>query len=124
ATIIDHNPEESDYFEGDILLDPGMETRGIGRVEAAARWPGGIVPYEISSVFDANDQTKILAGMRRLENTVAINGRLCVRFRPKTSIDTDFISIRTGSGCSSAVGRRTGSQTLTLEKGTYCIDRQ
>jgi len=41
--------------------------------------------------------------MRRMENSIAVNNVLCVHFRPKTSSDRYYITIRNGTGCSSYV---------------------
>lgn len=38
-------------FEGDILLTSDTILRGIGTNSPSARWPNGIVPYEISSEY-------------------------------------------------------------------------
>jgi hypothetical protein len=38
-------------YEGDILLTPETIYRGIGRKDPFARWPDGIVPYQISSAY-------------------------------------------------------------------------
>lgn len=38
-------------FEGDILLAPDTFYRGIGKLDPSARWPNGIVPFEISSAY-------------------------------------------------------------------------
>jgi hypothetical protein len=35
-------------YEGDILLTPETIYRGIGKKDPLARWPDGIVPYQIS----------------------------------------------------------------------------
>ena len=88
------------------------------------RWPDGIVPYEISpgycmyhslqgqssicSIFSflaAADQTTIVNAMRQLENSVAINNVRCVQFRPREVDDVYYITIISGSGCSSYVSR-------------------
>jgi len=38
-------------YQGDILLTPDAFYRGIGKLDASARWPNGIVPYEISTLY-------------------------------------------------------------------------
>jgi len=98
--------------------------RGVGEKNKAARWTNGIVPYTIKpgdfskdrSVFnffsrtffssaDAGEQVVIVQAMRRLEQTVAINNKLCVQFRPKISTDKHFITIKNGAGCTSSVNK-------------------
>lgn len=44
------NPEElGSYLEGDILMPLGQARNGLSAT--SARWPGGIVPYEIRGSF-------------------------------------------------------------------------
>ncbi|CAF3988560.1 unnamed protein product [Rotaria sordida] len=131
-TVADTNipdPEEiGGDFEGDIFLTPTTIFRGIGKREPSARWPNGIVPYEISSDYDGYDRAKIISAMRRLERIVSldpISASYCIRFQPKTADDKYFISIRNGSGCSSYVGRvNEGGQRVTLQMKSYCVDRE
>jgi len=110
------NPEQQpDLFEGDIVLPTG--TRGVGEKPAAARWTNGIVPYTIAATYTPAQQSIIVAAMRKLEKSVAINNKLCVQFRPKTATDKYFISIVNGAGCSSSVGQNwRGQLQLTLQQ--------
>jgi hypothetical protein len=48
-----------------------------------------------------------------MENAIAVNNVLCVHFRPRTSSDQYYITIRNGNGCSSYVGQNTG---VTMER--------
>ncbi|CAF2781602.1 unnamed protein product [Rotaria sp. Silwood2] len=123
------DPEEiGGDFEGDILLTPVTIFRGIGKRDLSARWPNGIVPYEISLDYDAYDRAKIISAIRRLERVVSLDpnsASYCIRFRPKTDDDKYFISIKNGSGCSSYVGRVfEGGQKVTLQMKSYCVDRE
>jgi hypothetical protein len=106
--------------------------RGVGEKSTAARWTNGIVPYVfkagnfgmhrlsfclllLSYVFlfsckeyrffriDAGKIAIIFGAMRRLEQSVAINNKLCVQFRPATGADKQFITIKDGAGCTSSV---------------------
>lgn len=55
--IAAYNPEESEanpeelgnYLEGDMLMPASMARNGLAA--ASAKWPGGIVPYEIRGSF-------------------------------------------------------------------------
>ena len=86
------------------------------------RWADGIVPYEFSFNYcmyiliysssihrylfffiAAADQATIINAMRQLENSVAINNVRCIQFRPRDVSDIYYISIVSGSGCSSYV---------------------
>ncbi|CAF3386612.1 unnamed protein product [Rotaria socialis] len=108
-------------FECDIFLTPTTVVRGIGKKDPSACWPNGIVPYEVSSDYDAYDRAKIISAMRSLERVVSLNpttASYCIRFRPKTIDDKYFISIK-------HVGRIfEGGQQLTLQIKSYCVDRE
>ncbi|CAF3933703.1 unnamed protein product [Rotaria magnacalcarata] len=120
-------------FEGDIFLTSTTVVRGIGKKDPSACWSN-----------DAYDRAKIISAMRRLERVVSLNpttASYCIRFRPKTSDDKHLTSIKNGSDCSSyacyifttdktfilsfKVGRIfEGSQHLTLQMKSYCVDRE
>jgi hypothetical protein len=59
----------------------------------------------VSIIFhvDAGKTATIVRAMRRLEQSVAINNKLCVQFRPATSADKQFTTIKDGAGCTSSV---------------------
>ncbi|CAF0878918.1 unnamed protein product [Rotaria sordida] len=117
GSVFQHSPEEAGAFEGDIILPP--QTRGVGEKPAAARWTNGIVPYVFKAGdFDAGKIAIIVGAMRRLEQSVAINNKLCVQFRPATAADKQFITIKDGAGCTSSVGMNwRGVKELTLGQG-------
>ncbi|CAF1376643.1 unnamed protein product, partial [Adineta steineri] len=117
--IFRYDPKEAGAFEGDIILPPS--TRGVGEAAQEARWTNGIVPYVIKSGdFNAEQEAVILKSMRRLEQIVAINNKLCIQFRPKISTDQHFTTIKTGIGCTSTVGQNWYS-TKELTLGNGCI---
>lgn len=44
------NPEElGNYLEGDMLMTKGLGRNGL--TASSAKWPGGVVPYEIRGSF-------------------------------------------------------------------------
>jgi hypothetical protein len=102
-------------FEGDIVLGTVEELqRGVG-TEAVFisgtrfRWPDGVVPYEIDPG---------LPNQQRVTDAIAHwEANTSVRFVQRTASHTDFVRFVDGGGCSSAVGRRGGQQTITLGSG-------
>ncbi|UJR24090.1 hypothetical protein I4U23_027057 [Adineta vaga] len=106
---------------GDIKTVPYSPLlRGVPMAGSHVKWPGGIVPYEISTAYSAAQQNTILEAMRTLENsTIMANGSACLTFRPATPADYPYyLQIENGVGCSSYVGRYTGytlNRTVTLE---------
>ncbi|XP_046980518.1 hatching enzyme 1.2-like [Schistocerca americana] len=102
-----HNPEEvGEYFQGDIIQP--MSRNGIRA--KGARWPHGVVHYQISPGFSDEAMANIKGAMR------AYHKLTCVRFRPYTGRETDYIYITHGNtGCWSSVGRLGGAQEVNLQ---------
>jgi hypothetical protein len=120
-TVVD----ELCIFEGDIVLGTVDEVAAkteaardvmSGRLAAAVivsgaarRWPNCQVPFTIDSG---------LANQQRVTDAIAhweANTRF--RFIAKTAAHTDWVTFRTGSGCSSSVGRQGGQQFVNLASG-------
>jgi uncharacterized protein (TIGR03437 family) len=104
-------------YQDDIVLGPATKPNGqrntsffIGNL-----WPGGLIPYEIDPTFPATT----LAQLQQAINTWNAYGTP-IRLQPRAG-ETDYArfvrSPLTTGVCSSAVGRRGGSQTVTLEDG-------
>jgi hypothetical protein len=112
-------------FEGDIVLGTveeveqqtqqlrdvlsGELTSAVVISGAQFRWPNCTVPFTI----DAN-----LQNQQRVTDAIAHwESRTRFRFVQRTN-QADFVTFRSGSGCSAAVGRRGGQQFVNL--GTGC----
>jgi len=119
-----NKPEEHyNLFEGDILFPPST-SRGVVKRGNSVAWPNGIVPYEIAPGYEPAQRQFIISAMQRMENAIAVNNVLCVHFRPKTSSDQYYITIRNGNGCSSYVGQNpgmVGERTVSLQY-PGCVD--
>ncbi|CAF0846467.1 unnamed protein product [Rotaria sordida] len=111
------NPNQ---VEGDMKFPAviGLNGRaGILRGSGIA-WPNGIVPYIFAPGYTYDQELSIIAGMRMLERTVAINNYRCVQFRPRNVSDPYYIIFENGLGCSSYVGQNPGrniNRTVTLQ---------
>lgn len=104
-------------YQEDILLGPATKPNGqrntsfyIGNL-----WPGGVIPYEIDPSFPA----ATLAQLQQAITTWNAYGTP-IHLQPRAG-ETDYArfvrsTLNTGV-CSSAVGRRGGAQTVTLEDG-------
>ncbi|XP_008216665.1 zinc metalloproteinase nas-13-like isoform X2 [Nasonia vitripennis] len=103
------NPEElGEYAEGDILYPASMGRNGV-KAETA-RWPGGVVPYMISPFFNEQQQRLIREAMADYHKNT------CIKFKPYTGEETDYIRITAGNtGCWSSVGRIGGPQDVNLQ---------
>ncbi|MCH6484699.1 M12 family metallopeptidase [Pseudoxanthomonas sp. LH2527] len=111
-------------FEGDIVLGTVEEVERMSdmlREESASgvvhavmisgaqfQWPNCRVPFTIDAA---------LPNQQRVTDAIAhweANTRF--RFVPRTT-EADFVTFRTGSGCSAQVGRRGGQQFVNLAAG-------
>ncbi|XP_071053261.1 hatching enzyme 1.2-like [Onthophagus taurus] len=103
------NPEEQGgYFEGDIMMDPLQSREGL---EGVKLWEGGVIPYVISPAFSFTGLTIIHWAIRKFHQ------KTCIRFRPKTDEDVDYIFITNNkTGCWSHIGRMIGEQELNLQE--------
>lgn len=102
----DYGQENPNLFQGDILSDfPSAKTA----VRVFNLWPLGIVPYSMQlSLYPMREQ--ISAAMREIEQ------KTCIKFRPRL-LSRDYVSMGSGSGCYSVIGRSGGSQILSLGRG-------
>lgn len=108
------NPEESGtYLEGDILFPINQSTTSNGRngiVGQSYRWTSGAVPFEIAGSYDAQSMSLIEKAMNSYHQNT------CIKFKPRTSNERDYISIQnSASGCWSSVGRIGGRQVVNLQ---------
>ncbi|XP_074644797.1 high choriolytic enzyme 1-like [Tubulanus polymorphus] len=100
------NPEEfSGGFEGDIILNGNFRNA----LRGAKLWPGGNVIYDVSKM-NFLLRWKIRRALSYLEKAI---GTDCIRFVPRTN-EQNYISVYSGSGCSSFVGMVGGAQRLSL----------
>lgn len=116
-------------FEGDILLGTVEQVERDSQLLAAEmrgdiasavvisgdqfRWPECRVPYTI----DANlaDQARVTDAINHWETNT--NYSFVLRTAANASTYPDFVTFRTGSGCSAHVGRRGGEQFVNLAPG-------
>ncbi|XP_063709123.1 zinc metalloproteinase nas-4-like [Culicoides brevitarsis] len=105
------NPEEmGKYLEGDLLIPQGAPRNGI--VGQSYRWPGGVIPYEISRSFSAGARNLIVS-----QCFEAYHRNTCIRFRPRTASDENYLFVdNQHSGCWSSVGMMRGRQVLNLQE--------
>jgi len=112
------NPEGGKYAQGDELLpqQDGVNARAA-IVEQDYRWPGGKVPYVISSSFGGRERGMISKAITQLEvNT-------CIRVVPKSDNDQHWIHFYKGDGCMSYVGRQTHKPEQKVSLGGTCLSK-
>lgn len=102
----DHGMENANLFQGDILSDfPSSKTA----VRVFNLWPLGIVPYSMQlTLYPMREQ--IATAMKEIEQ------KTCIKFRPRL-LSRDYVSMGSGSGCYSVIGRSGGPQILSLGRG-------
>ncbi|MDY8137881.1 M12 family metallopeptidase [Aquimarina sp. 2201CG5-10] len=95
-------------LDGDMIVTPDNQegTRSTGRT--SRRWPNNTVYYSVQSS---------LPNKRRVTDAIAHwEANTDLTFIERTN-QSDYIYFRTGSGCSSAVGRSGGRQNINLANG-------
>ncbi|XP_045126097.1 zinc metalloproteinase nas-6-like isoform X2 [Portunus trituberculatus] len=105
-------------FEGDIILENEAELTdllGGGRKgrnmvkDHSKKWPGGVVPYVVSSLYESSERKIIKRAMNSLQESS------CISFVPRSN-HQNYIHIIKSAGCSSSVGMKGGVQAVTLDK--------
>ncbi|GMR62974.1 hypothetical protein PMAYCL1PPCAC_33169, partial [Pristionchus mayeri] len=119
-----------DLFEGDIanenvngtsvelFLNGGRTGEGFQSNAIRDRrqlWPGGKIPYALSSQYSSYSRSLIAASMQEYA------ANTCVQWVPKTDQDRDYVYIMPDRGCYSMVGKMGGRQMLSL--GSGCIQK-
>ena len=120
------NVYAGDFHEGDIAGvslatvssydDDDEEDTKNAIIHTFQRWPDGEIPYVISASFNRRQRGVIYEAMREFDL------ESCVRWRPRTYGDRDYVHILKDNGCYSRVGRvGYGGQVLSLGRG--CVHK-
>ncbi|MCL4139353.1 UNVERIFIED_CONTAM: hypothetical protein GTU68_042111 [Idotea baltica] len=108
-------------FQGDIIVPNPSVLLALNSASSSphpnnaiiddqSKWPNAVIPYAISSEYETNERAVIAKAMG------AFHAHTCIRFTPHNN-EEDYIFIKKGNGCSSAVGRVQGRQTVSLGNG-------
>jgi len=98
----------------DLELARPPNQKGAVRTVGAARWPGGVIPYEVAPGLSGTITDALEVAMLHWGSKTPI------RFRLKTSSDVDYVRFQPGTdplACTSAVGRQGGMQPIELVTG-------
>ncbi|MEL7005128.1 MAG: M12 family metallopeptidase, partial [Bacteroidota bacterium] len=99
-------PESQLVFVEPPQVAAGLQTESVGRT--AGRWPNNTVYYTVNSS---------LPNKSRVTDAIAEwEAKTNLRFVQRTN-QSDYIEFRSGSGCSSSVGRVGGRQFINLASG-------
>ncbi|XP_069544753.1 hatching enzyme 1.2-like [Brachyistius frenatus] len=101
--------------EGDIAIDTEAERNAdpcTSRGCTWGKWTDGkvYIPYYITNHFNSREKAIITRGLE------SFSSFSCIRFRPSSSSDRDWLSIESQNGCYSYVGRRGGKQVVSLAR--------
>jgi len=103
--------EEMDRLAAEIEANPegvNNQARGVVITGEKFRWPEGIVPFTIDPA---------LTNVTRVNNAIAHwHQNTGIRLVARTN-ESNFVTFRSGSGCSSSVGMKGGQQFITLANG-------
>jgi hypothetical protein len=93
--------------DGDVKKGSNKDRNAVGN---EMRWINGVVPY----AYDASVTSKDVKAA--IDAAIADYHKFtCIKFRPKTASDPDWVVFTDGAGCSSNVGRiQQGGQKVTL----------
>ncbi|KAI3376781.1 hypothetical protein L3Q82_000376 [Scortum barcoo] len=102
-------------IEGDIAIDNEAERNADPCTSQGCKWgkwtDGKVyIPYFITNHFSSREKAIITRGLE------SFSSFSCIRFRPSTSSDRDWLSIESQNGCYSFVGRRGGKQVVSLAR--------
>lgn len=110
----DENPDEAggDYtiFEGDIMVPIVRSADGSparASFSSGNPWDNGVVPYTLDEDFTDAYTDTIRSAMAEIEDVAQIE------FVERTD-ERDFVAVRSGTGCSSFIGRVGGVQSIIL----------
>ncbi|XP_062390746.1 hatching enzyme 1.2-like [Sardina pilchardus] len=109
--ILEANQKISGFLmEGDVAIPRDRNAMKCGN----CMWrksPSGLVevPYSVSKDFTTQNKAVIQKAMQTFHE------KTCIRFVPYVK-QTSFIRIQSHDGCYSSLGRRSGGQTISLNK--------
>jgi len=117
------DPEYGDLFEGDIILEAGVDATEVGPSNIISqeryRWPNNILYYDIRDTsYTSTQVAQIEDGIRDLMESTKVNGKTCVQIVQRTT-QSNYVYVEKGSGCSSYIGMIGGSQRLSLADGCF-----
>ncbi|MEO5650030.1 MAG: M12 family metallopeptidase, partial [Ginsengibacter sp.] len=110
-------------FEGDIILGTAKEMekitaevtglkdkplKGVVITGEKYRWPDGVIPFTIASGFP---------NVARVNDAIAHwHSQTGIRLVPRSN-ESNYLTFKVGSGCSSSVGMKGGQQFINLAAG-------
>jgi len=110
--LISNNGSSELLLEGDLLLPTTRNAMKCFRNSCLwKKSSNGLVtiPYTVSRAYPSAEKSRIVSAMRSFHRST------CIRFVPRRN-QYDHISIQSGSGCYSSLGRTGGRQVLSLKR--------
>ena len=113
ASLEGEKAEEEEAFEH--FRSPGLSNERY-------RWPNNIVYYQLENSFTSKEKAIIDDVLDSFEEKLDS----CIRFKKRYSWwpwPSDRVNVRQNDGCSSRVGYRGGTQTMSLSPKNGCLNR-
>ncbi|KJH43830.1 astacin [Dictyocaulus viviparus] len=86
----------------------GRRSGGVGVASSIDKWPGGRVPYMLSSAYNEHQRAVIASAVAGYQT------KTCIRFVPRTPFDRDYVVISKMDGCYADFARVGGRQQVSL----------
>ena len=91
-----------------VVLKPALNCSCVFPTQ---KWPGGLIPYTISGVFNTFERGMIYRSIKEFSD------KSCITWIPRDPTKhSDFVHMTKDRGCYSKVGRMRGAQVLSLGK--------
>ncbi|XP_066919281.1 hatching enzyme 1.2-like [Clytia hemisphaerica] len=112
-----------ELFEGDIIKTPRLEDEvaemkdgsqgGLRANDAINRgqWTDGEIPYTFHSYFSSAGRSVVRKAIEVFKK------HTCIKFRPRSGSDHNYVTFMHGGGCSSMIGMQGGRQQISLANG-------
>ncbi|KAL3099442.1 hypothetical protein niasHS_002897 [Heterodera schachtii] len=94
--------------DGKVAM-PGLQHNAVR--QPYLKWPSAIIPYTVSQQYLLYGRDQIVQAIDEYST------KTCIKFRPKTASDMDYIHIFPDDGCYSLVGKVGGKQPVSLGDG-------
>uniref|UniRef100_A0A8C5A5B3 Metalloendopeptidase n=1 Tax=Gadus morhua TaxID=8049 RepID=A0A8C5A5B3_GADMO len=110
--LISNNGSNEILLEGDLLLPTTRNAMKCFRNNCLwKKSSNGLVtiPYTVSRAYTSAERSRIVSAMQSFHRTT------CIRFVPRRN-QKDHISVQSGGGCYSSLGRTGGRQVLSLRR--------
>ena len=105
------------FFSISILIE--SKAIKVKRTATGKKWPQNIVPYAISHTYGDSDRGFITKNIQIFESSLAVDGKKCLQFVPRTT-ESSYVIFQDSDKCASNIGYYHGQNIIHLAK-SHCI---